>query len=321
MVLQTAKPAGSDNIVDVDLLRPLSWIEQVGAVAGSQIHFELAELGIDGPADVLAIEPCPEIEAGRGRVVTGTFTTARCSVLELRLSNEEVLEPTPPHLFFSETRQDWVAAGELRVGECLRTASERAVAIESIFLRAGEHWVYNLEVEQEHQFNVGESGVLVHNAYKGNWGKLTDARKSGLAVGEDGFQIHHLNQDAAYGREPTIPGNNGEVIPYREGAATVLEGGTATLGSEHNIDHRVLEAFWENAREVYARERVAPTNPEYGAALEQALLEGGMSPREAYEMGQSARRQRIAYGHLDNDPVPNIPNAFPPQFLLGGPIG
>ena len=163
--LRTAKPARSNNLVEVELLRPAAWIEQTQAVVGSQIHFELAELGIDGPACVLAIEPCPEIEPGRGRVITGTFTTARCEVLELRLSNEEVLEPTPPHRFFSETRQDWVAAGELRVGECLRTASGEAVTLESVSLKAGEHRVYNLEVEQEHQFYVGESGVLVHNAY------------------------------------------------------------------------------------------------------------------------------------------------------------
>jgi hypothetical protein len=122
-------------------------------------------LGIDGPADVLAIVPCPVIEAGRGRIITGTFTTARCAVLERRLSNNEVLEPTPQHRFFSETRKDWVAAGELRVGECLGTASGRAVTVESIGLKAGEHRVYNLQVEQEHQFFVGESGVLVHNAY------------------------------------------------------------------------------------------------------------------------------------------------------------
>jgi hypothetical protein len=132
----------------------------------SQIHFELAELGIDGPACVPAIEPCPEIEAGRGRVITGTFTTARCSVLELRLSNGEALEPTPPHRFYSDTRKDWVAAGDLRVGECLRTASGQAVTVESIGLKAGEHRVYNLEVEQEHQFYVGETGVLTHNAYE-----------------------------------------------------------------------------------------------------------------------------------------------------------
>jgi RHS repeat-associated protein len=186
--LRTAKPAGSDNIVDAELLRPLAWIAACRAVAGSQIHFELAELGIDGPADVLAIEPCPDIEPGRGQVITGTFTTARCSVLEVRLSNGEVLEPTPPHRFFSETRQDWVAAGELRVGECLRTSSGLAVTVESLALKAGEHRVYNLEVEQEHQFYVGEGGVLVHNSY-GRRG--SPATRADVDVQRDKIQAQH----------------------------------------------------------------------------------------------------------------------------------
>jgi hypothetical protein len=164
--LQTAKPAGSDNLLDIELLRPLSWIVQIHAIVGSQIHFELAELGIDGPASVLAIEPCPEIEPGRGRVITGTFTTARCEVLELRLAGlAEVLQPTPPHRFYSDTRQDWVPAKDLRVGECLRTRSGPPAAVESMALKAGDHRVYNLEVEQDHQFYVGEAGVLVHNDY------------------------------------------------------------------------------------------------------------------------------------------------------------
>ncbi len=93
------------------------------------------------------------------------FTTARCALLELRLSNGEILKPTPPHRFYSETRKDWVAAQDLRVGECLRTKSGQAATVKSVGLQSGEHRVYNLEVEQEHQFYVGEGGVLVHNAY------------------------------------------------------------------------------------------------------------------------------------------------------------
>jgi hypothetical protein len=48
-----------------------------------------------------------------------------------------------------------VAAQDLRVGECLRTASGQAVSVESVGLKAGEHRVYNLEVEQECQYGVG----------------------------------------------------------------------------------------------------------------------------------------------------------------------
>ena len=191
--LQTAKPAGSDNLVDVELLRPLAWIDQGRAVVGSRIRFELAELGISGPADVLAIEPCPEIEPGRGRVITGTFTTARCSVLELRLSNGEVLEPTPPHRFFSEGRQDWVAANDLRAGEHLRTKSGQAVTVESITLKTREHRVYNLEVEQEHHFYVGEAGVLVHNAYPtGEEPETTQARRDSRQADLEELDPHNL---------------------------------------------------------------------------------------------------------------------------------
>ncbi len=165
--LRTAKPAGSDNLVDVELLRPLAWIEQTQATVGSQIHFELAELGIDGPACVLAIEPCPEIESGRGRVITGTFTTAKCQVMQLGVSGEEKpLEPTPPHRFYSLDRGDYIAADKLAIGERLVTRAGKVATVESIGMKPGLHRVYNLEVEREHHFYVGESGVLVHNEYE-----------------------------------------------------------------------------------------------------------------------------------------------------------
>ncbi len=120
------------------------------------------------PADVLAVEPCPAVQPGRGRVITGTFATARCEALEIRLAGrDEVLEPTPPHRFYSETRQDWLAAKDLRPGERLRTASGEPATVESVGLKPGRHAVYNLEVESEHQFFVGQCGALVHNAYAG----------------------------------------------------------------------------------------------------------------------------------------------------------
>ena len=128
-------------------------------------EFPLAELGISGPACVLAIEPCPEIESGRGRVITGTFTTARCQYLDLRLvGSDEVLHPTPSHRFFSLDRGDYVPAEELRPGERLRARRGQAAAVESLRLNPEPERVYNLEIEGEHNYFVGELGVLVHNA-------------------------------------------------------------------------------------------------------------------------------------------------------------
>ncbi len=124
-------------------------------------------MGINGPADVFAIEACREIESGRGRVITGTFTTAKCKVLQLCVSGEEKpLEPTPPHRFYSLDRGDYIAAEKLAVGERLVTRAGEVATVESIGMKPSLHRVYNLEVEGEHHYFVGESGVLVHNAYE-----------------------------------------------------------------------------------------------------------------------------------------------------------
>jgi hypothetical protein len=148
--LRTAKPAGSDNLVDVELLRPLAWIEQIQAVVGSQIHFELAELGIDGPACVLAIEPCPKIEPGRGRVITGTFSTARCHFLDLRpVGSDEILHPTPSHRFYSVDRNDYVPAEDLRPGEPQEPTAPRI----------DDQW---LDTFPEHADYTGEKLILHH---------------------------------------------------------------------------------------------------------------------------------------------------------------
>ena len=99
---------------------------------------------------------------------TGKFTTAKCRVMQIRVSGEaEPLEPTPPHRFFSLDRSDYIPAHELRVGEKLRTRNGRSIAVESIGMKPGLHRVFNFEVEGDHNFFVGECGVLVHNAYEG----------------------------------------------------------------------------------------------------------------------------------------------------------
>jgi len=162
--LRTSKPAGSDNIVDAELIRPLSWIEEHSAVVGGKIRFAVPELDIDAPACVLAIEACPAIDRGRGRVITGKFTTARCHFLDVRLAGlDEVLHPTPNHRVFSLDRGDYIPAEELRAGERLRTKTGQVISVASVNLNPEPQRVYNLEIEGEHHYFVGECGVLVHN--------------------------------------------------------------------------------------------------------------------------------------------------------------
>jgi hypothetical protein len=149
---------------DITLLRPIGWLESCNARVGSSIHLVVSEQGLDGLADVLAIEPCPSISSGVGRVVTGTFTHVRGGILRIRLAGlAEPLGVTSNHSIYSSDRLDFVPAGELRVGETLGNL-DGDVRIESIEQLGREERVYNLEIHGEHVFRVASSGLLVHNS-------------------------------------------------------------------------------------------------------------------------------------------------------------
>ncbi|HNQ25052.1 MAG TPA: RHS repeat-associated core domain-containing protein [Phycisphaerae bacterium] len=164
VTLEMPNPDGSDDVLQIELLRPLEWISSVHAEAGGWIEFSLPEMSIEGPAAVVSIAPCPPIEAGVGRVVLGTVTHLNAFVLEITLEGlEEPLEPTRTHPLFSEARGDWVPAGELEVGDRLRTRTGWATILD-IRPKRGMHRVYNLEVETEHWYYTSPLEVLSHNA-------------------------------------------------------------------------------------------------------------------------------------------------------------
>ncbi|MFN7770826.1 MAG: polymorphic toxin-type HINT domain-containing protein [Planctomycetaceae bacterium] len=201
--LRMRKPHG--GTLDIVLLRPLAWLaEQVNecgqlaaadshasvpphAVRSEQdhtgfqldsdvghdtgwIHLALPELGAVGPAEVLAIEPCPSLASGPGRTVTGTFAHAAADVLDLEIEGLDTpLGCTANHPFWSADRHDFVPAGSLTIGEHLQTESGTLRQVTRITPRRGPPVaVFNLEVDAEHVYYVSTAGVLVHNAYPGN---------------------------------------------------------------------------------------------------------------------------------------------------------
>ena len=151
---------------DITLLRPEPWLALTGARVGGTLDLVMSETGVAGEAQVLAIEPCPAIapppQPG-ARPVTGRFVTTDMPVLELGL--EGVAEPigtTASHPFWSLDREAWVPAGDLELGEALRTLDGSAT-VASIASLPETETVYNLEVHKGHTFFVSEGRLWVHN--------------------------------------------------------------------------------------------------------------------------------------------------------------
>jgi len=153
----------------------------------------MPEMGAEGLAEVLAVEPCPEpppLPAGcdpdQHRLVTGVFRHTAVEVCELILANGETIQVTPQHPFWSIDRQTWVPAGNLQPGEQLKTLTG-VVACETIQHRQDVQPVYNVEVDADHVYRVGEAGVLAHNMSNESCGPSSGSTPDaprGLATGE-----------------------------------------------------------------------------------------------------------------------------------------
>jgi len=89
ITLAMSKPDGGR--LDIELLRPVEWLEHVSADVGRTVELDLAELGAAGPAGVLSIAPCPEIEPDDGtgrRVITGTFRHSSGNIYDIQIAGE-----------------------------------------------------------------------------------------------------------------------------------------------------------------------------------------------------------------------------------------
>ena len=153
----------------ITLLRPLDWIESHNVKQGETIQLDLEEMGAVGPAMVLAVCPCPEIEPGEGAVVTGTFQhEAGPDTKMLNLYFEGEPSPhgvTSNHPYWSLDRKKFIPAGELEINERVDTVLGESRVVRSIPLKY-TGYLYNIETT-EHVFRVGHSGVLVHNSCPG----------------------------------------------------------------------------------------------------------------------------------------------------------
>ena len=156
------------GIVDAEIIRPRSWILASGLCAGRMLPLNLPELEVSGLALVTAIDDCPPIADGEGSVVTARFVTREVHVVASvdvlgADGTVETITGTTIHPVWSVDRQSWVPLAELPDGETLQGLDGLAVVL-SVSLSRVSQPVYNVEVHGEHVYQVGELGVVVHNA-------------------------------------------------------------------------------------------------------------------------------------------------------------
>ena len=155
---------GLEDDTRLRVLRPIDWFEERGlSRPGDRVFLELPELGVSGWASLERMWEHGPLEPGPGRLVLSTTETTSNDVYELSfIEDAEALRGTGSHPLYSLDRDDWVRVRDLQVGERLQTA-EGAVTVEALEKVRGVHRVYNLEVDADHEYLVGEAGVRAHN--------------------------------------------------------------------------------------------------------------------------------------------------------------
>jgi Pretoxin HINT domain len=157
------------NGVAIRLLRRLEWLEEEGLVVGGLVWLHMPEMGVVGWAKVDALEECPPLPEGEGELVTGTFHHRWGIVYDLGLEGEsKPVGTTATHPFWSVDREDWIPAGELRIGERLAARDGSTPKVLSFTQRPEPEPVFNIEVDGDHVYRVGEQGLLVHNMSQPN---------------------------------------------------------------------------------------------------------------------------------------------------------
>jgi hypothetical protein len=100
----------------------------------------------------------------------------------------ETITGTTIHPVWSVDREEWVPLAELAEGQTLQGLDGLAVVL-SVTLSRVTQPVYNIEVHGEHVYQVGELGLVVHNACEGTIGTYNQLRR---AIKGFGLEVHHL---------------------------------------------------------------------------------------------------------------------------------
>ena len=229
VALRVVESEGS--IVDLELLRPVSWLEERGVTLDASFWLDIESVRVYGQAEVLSILDCPLIHAEQNsnqRVVTCTMRRRATDLCDLKMVGEASTQRgTSEHPFMSLDRGSWIPLSQLAPGERVSTYDGIASIVECVEQVCGEADVFNIEVHRSHTYFVGSADLLVHNVCPGRGGRqgrlreLADDPKLGSA--DRGWLKQEINQIKRGKRKNIrLPGSSrgkpgGKVLAHRRG--------------------------------------------------------------------------------------------------------
>jgi hypothetical protein len=211
------------------------------------IPLDVQEMGLD--ENLLAkitAEQCPEIRAGPGRVVLTTVNHLSRGVCALTYTNSagqgETIRPTASHRFYSLDRKDWIHIGDANKGERLQGFGNDIITVVSCQSLGTTERVYNMTVEDEHVYHVGNLNLLAHNNFCGV--SRHDAfrqakRDAGIPVTqqpEKPSELIFLTGSPSQGNHRIIDPQTGQIIPTRAYIFTDTNGNKKII-LEHSFGH------------------------------------------------------------------------------------
>lgn len=162
-VVTVRQDQGEAGVIEADLLRPLGWFGGSTPDIGDWLVVDLEELGLAGETEIIAVNDCPVVIPGPGRVVLSVFRHSQGVVGTLHLQGvDETNHVTAGHPVWSVDRKAWVPVENLESNEHT-SAWQHSAKIKSYVLCDVQCSVFNVEVSADHCYRVGSHGLLVHN--------------------------------------------------------------------------------------------------------------------------------------------------------------
>jgi len=85
------------------------------------------------------------------------------NLIDIHLANGEIITATDNHPFWEIDTRSWLKAEELNSTSLLMDINENNISINNLRSYSKDTIVYNLAVDNDHTYFVGNSGVLGHN--------------------------------------------------------------------------------------------------------------------------------------------------------------